>query len=181
MEIVNMRLLEKGQCLQAARLLTDRLPVGWPTLAEAEREIHKLLAPENTLLAAVENGEVLGLGGILSPTYGGNVCELHPLAVRQSHAGRGVGTALIGALEQAAREKGVRTIWLGSDDEKEGGETSLSGVDLFANLPDKLRDFLPGTHASAFYLKMGYRLIGVMPDANGQGKPDLYFGKRLQP
>jgi aminoglycoside 6'-N-acetyltransferase I len=44
----------------------------------------------------------------------------------------------------------------------------------------KLNSFNPGTHQSGFYLKMGYKIIGVMPDANGKGRPDIYFGKRLQ-
>jgi len=42
-----------------------------------------------------------------------------------------------------------------------------------------MMNFSPGAHQSGFYLKLGYKLIGVMPDANGRGKPDLYFGKRL--
>ncbi len=34
-------------------------------------------------------------------------------------------------------------------------------------------------HPVTFYQKLGYRLIGVMPDANGIGKPDLIMGKRI--
>jgi len=29
-------------------------------------------------------------------------------------------------------------------------------------------------------MRCGYRLVGVMPDANGYGKPDLYLAKRLR-
>lgn len=181
MEIINMAQLCESQLYQAAKILADRLAEGWPTLEDAIAEIHARLVPENTLLAAVENGEVLGYGGILAPSYDGNVCELHPLAVREDCSGKGIGRAIVTALEQAAREKGVKTMWLGADDEREGGETSLAGADLFDNLPEKLQAFQPGKHQSAFYQKLGYRLIGVMPDANGPGKPDLHFGKRLQP
>jgi len=86
---------------------------------------------------------------------------------------------IVTALEDEARKQGGLTIYLGADDEKGEGETSLANVDLYDDLPGKMRDFSAGTHQSAFYLKLGYTLIGVMPDANGRGRPDLLFGKRL--
>lgn len=179
MEITNMKDLDKSQLAEAAVLLHKSLPIGWANFAEAEEEIEERLVPGNTLLAALEDGHVLGWGGILAPTYDGLVYELHPLAVRADCRGRGVGSAIVHALEEAARQQGGKTIWLGADDEKGEGETSLAGVDLFDDLPAKLAAFAPGTHQTAFYMKLGYRIIGVMPDANGQGKPDIYMGKRL--
>lgn len=71
------------------------------------------------------------------------------------------------------------TIHAGADDERDDGETSFANVDLYDDLPGKIRDFSPGTHQSAFYMKLGYKIIGVMPDANGIGKPDIFLGKRL--
>ena len=179
MPIIHMQNLTPSQLTQAAQLLTDSLPLGYPTYAEAMEEICEQLVPENTLLAAVENGEVLGFGGILAPTYDGHVFELHPLAVRADRRRQGIGTRLVAALEEAARTQGGLTIQLGADDEAEGGETSLAGVDLYDDLPGKMAAFQAGTHQAGFYLKIGYKLIGVMPDANGPGRPDLFFGKRL--
>ena len=177
--IVNMTELNEKQLFEAADILHKSLKEGWPTLLEAQEEIRKRLVPENTLLAAVDSGVVLGFGGIL-PSYGGNMCELHPLAVREDMRNRGIGTAIVRALEDAARQKGAYTLWLGADDEKENGETSLANVNLFDDLPARIKGFQPGTHQSAFYLKLGYQIIGVMPDANGKGKPDIYMGKRLR-
>ena len=34
-------------------------------------------------------------------------------------------------------------------------------------------------HSYEFYEKLGYKIIEVMPDANGIGKPDIYMGKRV--
>lgn len=68
---------------------------------------------------------------------------------------------------------------MGADDERPGGETSLANVDLYDQLPRRLAEFDPGTHQGAFYLKAGFTLVGVMPDANSPGKPDLYFAKQL--
>ena len=173
-----MTQLNKTQITQAAQILTDSIPIGWPTLQDALAEIKALLVPGNTLLAAVEDGVVLGWGGIL-PAYNGNVFEILPLAVRSDRRRQGIGRAIVTALEDEARKKGGLTIHAGADDERDDGETSFANVDLYDDLPGKIRDFSPGTHQSAFYMKLGYKIIGVMPDANGIGKPDIFLGKRL--
>lgn len=180
MNIINMTQATKTQIDQAAHMLTESIPCGWPTLQDALDEIEQLLVPGNTLLAAIENAEVIGWGGILAPIYNGNVFELHPLVVHSDKRNRGVGRAIVTALENEARKQGGLTIYLGADDERGEGETSLANANLFDDLPGKLQNFDPGTHQSAFYLKLGYQIIGVMPDANGKGKPDIYFGKRLR-
>ena len=177
-KIVNMSELPKEQIQQAAQILTDSLPLGWATLQDALDEINKRLIPQNTLLAGIQDGEVIGWCGIL-PIYNGNVFELHPLAVREEWRKRGVGTALVQAVEEEARRQSGLTLWLGADDEREGGETSFANVDLYDDLPSRIQTFEPGTHQSAFYLKLGFRIAGVVPDANGVGKPDIYFAKRL--
>lgn len=179
MQIINMTQVNKAQIIQAARILTDSLPIGWSTLQDAMDEIKERLIPENTLLVAVEDGIVLGWGGILAPTYNGNVFELHPLAVRSNKRNQGIGRTIVTALEDEARKQGGLTIHLGADDEIGDGETSFANVDLFDDLPGKINNFTAGTHQSGFYLKLGYKIIGVMPNANGIGKPDIYFGKEL--
>jgi len=177
--IIDMTQLSKEQIKEAAQILTCSIPLGWPTLQDALEEISERLVPRNTLLAALDGDVVLGWGGVLAPTYNGNVFELHPLAVRSDKRTQGVGRALVHALEEAARQQGGLTMYLGADDEKEGGETSLANVDLYDNLPERMASFSPSTHQSAFYMKVGYKIIGVVPDANGIGKPDIILGKRL--
>jgi len=180
MQIVDMKTLTDTQLTQAAQMLTDELPLGWETFEDAMEEIMDLFAdePDGVFLAAVENGEVLGWCGIL-PEYDGNVCELHPIVVRGDQQGKGIGTALMYAIEKRAKEKGALTMYLGADDELPGGETSFGDVDLYDNLPKRMQEFEPGTHQSAFYLKLGYKIVGVIPDANGKGKPDIFFAKQL--
>jgi aminoglycoside 6'-N-acetyltransferase I len=34
-------------------------------------------------------------------------------------------------------------------------------------------------HPYEFYQKMGYVITGVVPDANGVGKPDILMAKRI--
>ncbi len=113
------------------------------------------------------------------PSYGGNVWELRPLVVCPSVRRRGVGRALVADLEARVRERGGFTLWLGSDDES--GMTCLSGVDLYPDVLEHLANIknLRG-HPYEFYQKLGFSIIGVMPDANGPGKPDIYMAKRCR-
>lgn len=167
---------------QAAQLLVDAFrehwPDAWPTLEEGMEEVQEMLERGRICRIAVdEQGILLGIiGGI--PGYDGNVWELHPLAVQPSQQGQGVGRALVEDLEEQVRLKGGLTITLGSDDEN--GMTSLSDVDLYENLWEKIRDIRNyKNHPFEFYQKMGYVITGVVPDANGRGKPDILMGKRL--
>jgi aminoglycoside 6'-N-acetyltransferase I len=165
---------------QAAQLLVDAFREhwhdAWPTLEEGLKEVREMLESERICRVAVdEKGNLLGMiGGI--PGYDGNVWELHPLAVQPSLQGQGIGRALVEDFEKQVRLKGGLTITLGSDDED--GMTSLSNVDLYENLWEKIRDIRNlKNHPFEFYQKMGYVITGVVPDANGRGKPDILMGK----
>jgi len=168
---------------QAAQLLVDAFrmhwPDAWPTLDEAMKEIHEMLEAERICRVALdEQGNLLGIiGGI--PGYDGNVWELHPLAVQPSLQGKGIGRALVADFEELVRQRGGLTITLGSDDED--NMTTLSDVDLYKNLWDKIKNIrnLKG-HPFEFYQKLGYIITGIVPDANGRGKPDIIMSKRVK-
>jgi len=69
-------------------------------------------------------------------------------------------------------------IYLGSDDET--GTTSLYGADLYEDTFGKLASIQnTGGHPFPFYEKLGYKIVGVFPDANGIGKPDIWMAKRI--
>ena len=167
---------------QAAQLLVNAFrehwPDAWPTLQEALEEVQEMLEQERICRVAVDQEEnLLGIiGGI--PGYDGNVWELHPLAVQSFVQQQGIGRALVADFEEQVRLKGGLTITLGSDDED--GMTSLANVDLYENLWGKIQDIRNlKNHPFAFYQKMGYVITGVVPDANGRGKPDILMGKRV--
>ncbi len=62
----------------------------------------------------------------------------------------------------------------------EDNMTSLSEVDPYENLWEKIRDIRNlNNHPFEFYQKMGYIITGVVPDANGIGKPDILMAKRV--
>lgn len=168
---------------QAAQLMVDAFrehwPDSWPAFEDGLVEVQEMLESRRICRIAVdEQGELLGIvGGI--PEYDGLVWELHPLAVQPSLQGRGIGRALVEDFEEQARARGGLTITLGSDDED--NMTSLSGIDLYENLWEKIRDIrnLKG-HPFEFYQKLGYVISGVVPDANGIGKPDILMSKRIR-
>ena len=166
---------------QVAQILVDGFKEHWPdaypTLESAFEEIHESLAPGHISLVAVDEvGHVLGwVGG--QHNYA-RVWELHPLVVRPDRQRRGVGRALVTALEARVRERGGLTVMLGSDDEDK--MTTLSGVDLYQDTWRHVASIenLRG-HPYAFYQKLGYTIVGVVPDANGPGKPDILMAKRV--
>lgn len=168
---------------QAAVLLHDAFrgrTEDWQDLASAREEVAASLAPDRISRIAIDDnaGTVIGwIGGI--PTYGDRVWELHPLVVIRSHRRRGIGRLLVHDLEQEVAARGGLTLWLGSDDEN--NETTVSGVDLYADVPGAIRNLavLRGEHPGEFYRRLGFRVVGLMPDANGPGKPDIFFAKRV--
>lgn len=180
MEIIDLAGQPESIREQGAVLLVDHFdePRGWPTLPLARDEVACVL--DDGFAYAALNGEVLlgWIGGL--PEYGGRVWELHPLVVRRKHRRRGIGRMLVEAFEAAAARRGALTFTLGTDDDS--GMTSLAGVDLYADVPRhiaELRDLGRG-HPFLFYRKLGYVVTGIMPDANGRGRPDIYMSKAVR-
>jgi aminoglycoside 6'-N-acetyltransferase I len=150
----------------------------WTTMAEARQEVIDSLGSDRISRVAVDtDGRVLGWIGAI-PQYDGLVWELHPIVVADPERRRGIGRALVLDLEKILAARGAVTLWTGADDLS--GETSLGGIDLYATLPSALNRVRSwGSHPLPFYYRLGFRVIGVMPDANGAGRPDIFLGKRL--
>src|SRR3569833_1022188 len=142
------------------------------TLEAATAEVMESLEPARiSRFARAESGEVVGwIGGM--PQYGGYVWELHPLVIARAWRRRGIGRGLVEDFETQVARRGGCTVFLGTDDEN--ARTSLGGVDLYPDVLEKLRLVENrGAHPFEFYLRVGYHIVGVIPDANGFGKPDI--------
>ncbi len=181
MEIRDLRECGANVHHQAAELLyqgfRDHWPAAWPTLESAHTEVRECLEEGRICLGLLEGKSLVGwTGGI--PEYNGHVWELHPLVVEQAFRRQGFGRRLVSELEREARAKGGLTLYLGTDDED--NMTSLAQADLFHRPWDHIRTMQNyKNHPYEFYERLGFCIVGVVPDANGIGKPDILMAKSL--
>lgn len=180
MRIAEFAALSAGQVTQAARILRDAIAgPSYKGPGEAEAEAASFLGgdSERFAIAALEGEAVRGwVGGVRGYSHS---LELHPLVVDPAFHRRGLGRALVTELEGRAAAEGFLAIHLGTDDEV--GGTSLGGADLFPEPLAKLAVIAPTArgHPFFFYRKLGFEPVGLIPDANGFGKPDILMSKRL--
>jgi aminoglycoside 6'-N-acetyltransferase I len=173
--------LADDQRAGAARVLREalaHLPSGFHGPGAAEAEVEALCKDPQWLgFAALDRESLRGwIGALCAYSHG---WELHPLVVDPGHQRRGIGSALLAHLEAHARTEGVITLYLGSDDDY--GGTSLFGRDLFPNLLEQAASIEPAGrgHAITFYRRHGFEVVGLLPDVNGPGCPDIILAKRL--
>ncbi|TAH53035.1 MAG: GNAT family N-acetyltransferase [Chloroflexota bacterium] len=181
MTIIDLKPEQQKLVEQVAIILRDafvHIPETWDTLDEARAEVMESFQPDRISRVALdENGDAVGwIGGI--PQYDGNVYELHPLAVKPSHQRRGIGRMLVADLEDRVRTRGALTVVLGTDDEFDG--TNLYGQDLYPDIAAWITNIKNlHNHPYEFYQKCGYVIYGIVPDANGIGRPDIMMAKRM--
>ncbi len=182
MPIIDL-LKENHDHLEAAAQVLLRgfkgLSPAWTTIEAAREEVLECVSLEGIVRAFLnEERRLLGwIGG--RSAYDGHVWELHPLVVDPDFQGQGIGSGLIKDFEsQVAARSGI-TILLGTDDET--NLTNLGGAEVYpeiwramAGLENRQR------HPFEFYQKHGYVVAGIIPDANGYGKPDILMAKRVR-
>lgn len=178
--IVGFEALTADQRAEAVRILREafaHMPMAYNGPGEAEEEVETFFAdPERFAFAALEGEQVLGwIGGVEAYSHS---LELHPLVVDPGRQRSGVGAALVKALEVRAAEMGMIALHLGTDDDF--GGSNLFGVDLYPGVLGHAAG-VRGTngHAVEFYRKVGFEVVGLIPDANGFGKPDILMAKRI--
>jgi aminoglycoside 6'-N-acetyltransferase I len=181
--IGDLTLADGERIEQAARLLVLGFkadwPDAWPDLEAALDEVNQSLAEGRISRVAVHSfrGVVGWIAGISQ--HNGQSWELHPLVVHPDFRGKGIGTALVRDFEDQVQSRNGAAIWLGTDDETE--MTTLGGIDLYPDVLNHLaRVKNLRRHPFEFYQKAGFSLVGVIPDANGPGKPDIMMAKRVQ-
>jgi len=179
MRIVDLDPADEGGRRRCAELLVvsfrEMAPGHWEDTDDGLEEVEECL-DLGPVRIALDDDTIVGWVG-LRPSYA-KVWELHPLVVDPERQRRGFGRRLVDDICRIAAENGALTVTLGTDDEP--GWTSLAGIDLY---PDpivhlaKIED--RAGHPFVFYLKCGFSITGVTPDANGFGEPDIHMSKRV--
>lgn len=182
MKIRDLEFEDESIKVQVADMLyagfSDMSPNSWPSIRAAREEVEESFGPERMSVVAVEGHKALGWAGAIRQ-YNGHTWELHPLVVHKDHRDSGVGTMLVVEIESRVADSGALTLWVASDDES--GMTSLFGQELYPNPLLKLKEIRNiNGHPYEFYEKLGFVLCGVLPDANGYGKPDIFLAKRVR-
>lgn len=149
----------------------------WENLEEAIEEVRESLQENKISRAAIDENENV-LGWISGFHEYALVWELHPLVVRADLQGKGIGKVLVEDFEKQVKSCGGLTIKLGTDDEN--ARTSIGGIEIYPNVLENLSRIKNlKKHPFEFYQKLGYSITGIIPDANGFGKPDIIMCKRV--
>jgi aminoglycoside 6'-N-acetyltransferase I len=155
----------------------DLSPTYLPTIELAREAVFETFGDEHvSRIALDEYHQVAGFiaGG---PSYG-RVWEMHPLVVSAAHRRRGVARELVSDLARIAAARGALTLFASTSDES--NRTSLYGADLYHDPLGALYQLRSTReHPNDFYLRLGFTLVGVLPDAEGHGQPSIHFALRL--
>jgi len=156
----------------------QHVPSWLTTLADAQRQVLNALAADRICRVVIDaNDNPLGWIAAI-PLHHGRIWEIHPLVVSVAEQGKGYGRALVREIERQAQQQGVLGLVAGTSDET--GATTLYGIDLYQNPLAALAHLQSNQpHPYAFWIKMGFTVVGVMPDVDGRGKPGIHLAKRV--
>jgi aminoglycoside 6'-N-acetyltransferase I len=155
---------------------SDFAPDWLPTVAAAREEVIESLQPGRLSRVLVDCDEPIGwVSGVHAYGY---VWELHPLVVAKNHRRKGHGRRLVDDLERLVSARGALTLQLGTSDETD--RTTAFGVDLYENPAKAVAQLRTlREHPMDFYVAVGFKVVGLIPDAEGQGKPTIILAKRV--
>jgi len=181
MKIVDLDPEDRAAIEQVAAMLVDFSPnraAAWPDLDAATETVEESLDEDFIARVALNDaGIVIGFAAA-APQYG-HAWELHPLVVARDEQGRGIGRALVRDVEElVAGEEGM-TMYLGADDLDDA--TSLADEELFPGVLARAQalKLRKQRHPIGFFQHLGYEVVGVIPDANGPGQPDIWLARSL--
>jgi aminoglycoside 6'-N-acetyltransferase I len=166
---------------QVAALLVDFSPnraAAWPDVETAIGTVEETLDEDSLARVAVNDAGVVVGFAAAAPQYSA-AWELHPIVVARDEQGRGVGRALVEDIEELVANEGGLTMYLGADDLDES--TSLADEELFPGVLEAASELelRKRRHPIGFFRHLGYEVVGVIPDANGAGQPDVWLARSV--
>jgi aminoglycoside 6'-N-acetyltransferase I len=181
--LVTLDALDAAAQEQLARITlpsaAEHAPAWLPDLDAAREQVRGALAPGKIARVLIDAAGA-PLGWIAADHDWDSVWELHPLIIAIDHQRRGHGRRLVREIERLAAARGARTMMLGTSDTT--GATSVSGVDLYDDTFGRLANLVAHRpHPVEFWRRVGYQVVGIIPDAEGIGAPSITLARRLTP
>jgi aminoglycoside 6'-N-acetyltransferase I len=180
MRIADLDAMDESVLEKLAALTHEAAAVNFPnwlpTMGDAREEVSDATA-EGHITRVLLDDAAEPLGWVSCFHAYGHVWEIHPLVVSVKQHRKGHGARLLADIEMLAASRGAGVLIVGTADET--GATSLGGVDLYRDPIGALANMTAApSHPVGFWLRMGYSLVGVTPDAEGPGLPTLNLAKR---
>lgn len=178
MSIVPLSSLSPSQSAALVELTFEAAAEHWPawlpTLADARAELAEAEPKHARVVLEADHPT----GWVAIEHAWGRVWELHPLIVARAHQRRGLGRRLVREAEQFARSQGALTMILGTSDSTRA--TSFANIDLYTDTASHIAAaHVVRPHPLAFWQRVGYTVVGVVPDAEGAGEPSIQLARRL--
>ena len=179
--IIDLRPTDTQVISRLAELLfasfTEPSP-GWlPNVAAARDVVLESLEPGCVSRVLLDGELPVGWAGGVHDY--GFVWELHPLVVAASHRRRGYGRRLVHDMERLVSARGALTLQVGASDEID--RTTVFGRDLYGDPASAIAQLrTTRDHPLDFYRALGFTVVGVLPDAEGPGKPTILMAKRVR-
>lgn len=153
----------------------ENAPDWIPTLDLARDQVNAAGSLGRMGRVAIEEGRAAGWIGLIK---GKHVWEIHPIAIAIENQYQGLGRALVEDAARLATTDGALTLFAGTSDEV--GTTNLFEVDLYANPAASIGNIQAnGRNPFEFWQNAGFTVVGLMPDAEGIGKPAIQLARRL--
>ena len=153
----------------------ENAPEWLPTVDLARKQVTSATSAGRLGRVVLEQYEVAGWIGIIK---GKRVWEIHPIAIAIEHQYKGLGHLLVEDVARIAKEAGALTLFAGTSDEV--GTTNLFGADLYADPASFIKGIeATGRNPFKFWQNAGFTVVGLMPDAEGIGKPAIHLARRL--
>lgn len=151
-------------------------PAWLPSEDDALEAVHESFGDNRLSRVGLLGDEVVGW--VAGNRLYGRVWELHPMVVAANRRRQGFGRQLVEDFERQVAVRGALTLHLSTSDESD--RTTLFGVDLYQEPLEHLRRLRSTReHPIDFYLRVGFSLVGVLPDAEGPGMPSILFAKSV--
>jgi len=141
-------------------------------------EVKECIKGSNICIGIKLENKLIGWVGLRSMYE--KTWELHPMVIKKEFQGKKYGQKLLNELENIAYKNGIIGIVTGSDDETNSTSLSdkeINGENIFEEIKC-IKNYK--NHPFEFYKKCGYNITGIIPNANGQNKPDIWLWKDIR-